>query len=120
MPTLAAFYDASFDGTSFWEQDGSGDGWRPGRPHTRAGSTVHMGSTNTNVRLDMGAGASEFDVIAGCDAAEYSALMGKAGTTGTLVWSRGSESVYCVEVVDSPGEAGSTGLYKITLRMVKL
>ena len=119
MASLASFYDASFDGVSFWEQDGSG-GFRPGRPKVRAGTTVHMGSTNTNVRLDMGQAASEFEIIAGCDETEYTSLMGKAGTSGSLVWSRGTETVYCTEVVDSPGAAGSSGLYTITLRMVKL
>lgn len=120
MGILSPFYDASFDGVDFWEQDGSGGGYRPGRPRSRAGGTVHVGSTNTNIQQDMGQAASEFDIIAACEGAEYDSLIGKAGTSASLVWSRGTETVYCKEVVDSPGKAGALDAYTIVLKMVKL
>jgi hypothetical protein len=111
---LSPYYDASFDGVSFWEQ--SQGGFYPQRSVTTEGAAQHTPASSSNAFDDQGAGAEPFEITVAVEGAEYRALLAKRGDTGTLSYSGGSVSVLLLDIIDKPGKAGSYDAYTIGLR----
>jgi hypothetical protein len=112
MGILSALYDGSFDSTGFQEQAESG--WLPGRDVMTEGTLYsRMGGGHTYV--DMGQGGGVFELRVGVEAAQKAALEGKRGDSGTLVWSRGSQTATLLDIL--PSQAGVLDGYIVTLRL---
>lgn len=114
MTILTPYYDASFDGVSFFELAESG--FYTQRPVTTAGGALHQPASDTSTFDDQGAGAEPFELTVGVDGAEYLALLGKRGDNGTLSYSGGSLSATLIAIIDRPGKAGPLDSYTIVLR----
>lgn len=119
MGILSPYYDASFDGIDFWEQD-QGSGTRPGAPLTQSDTLYHVPGSDTNILIDMGQAASEFTLVAAVEGAELSSLLGAVGSSGSLVFSRGTTTARLRALEDNPGKAGALDAYTVSLKFVVL
>ena len=110
MSLLSPLYDASFAAVSFQEQSSSG--WLPGRTFDTHGTQYSNEGNHTYIVS--GEKAEPFEITAGVDGTQATALLGKRGDTGTLVWSRGSMSATLLDVI--PSKAGPLDAYTVRLR----
>lgn len=109
MGILPPLYDASFDATEFWELGA----WYPGMSVETDGTLYHrIGAGHTYV--DMGRAPLIFEVSAGVEETQKAALIAKRGDSGTLVWSRGSQTVTLLDII--PTEADALDGHTLTLR----
>src|SRR5690349_9292813 len=99
MGILSPYYNGSFDTTAtFWEQSSSG--FTPGMDVTTEGTLYnHTGGVHTFV--DMGRGAGIFQIEVAVEATQKAALIAKRGVSGTLVWSRGSQTATLLDILPS-------------------
>lgn len=109
MGILSPLYDASFAGVSFWEQGA----WYPGIDVTTDGTLISL-TGGTHVFFDMGRAPLLFEIEAGVEAAQRTALEVKRGDSGTLVWSRGSHTCTLLDI--TPKEADAVDGHTLTLR----
>lgn len=114
MTILTPLYNSSFDSVQFFELSQSG--FYAQRPITTEGTDQHQPASSSNAFDDQGEGAEPFELSVGVDGAEYLALMGKRGDSGTLVYSGGSLTCVLIAIIDKPGKAGPFDAYTISLR----
>jgi hypothetical protein len=111
MGRIANHYGASFDGVSFWEQ--SSGSFHPGMDVNSSGTLYnHTGGTHTYV--DMGKAAGLFEINAAVEAAQRTALEAKRGVSGSLIWSRGTQTATLLDIL--PSEVDGFDGHKLTLR----
>lgn len=109
MGILSPLYSAVFDGVSFMEL---GE-WHPGISIETDG-TLHSSTSGAHFFVDMGRAPIAFEVQAGVEATQRTALEGKRGDSGTLVWSRGTQTAILLDIL--PTEADAFDASTITLR----
>jgi hypothetical protein len=111
MGVLDTLYDSQFSGVQFWEQSPSG--YYPGQTVTTAG-TAYSRAGAGHTYIDMGEERGLFEIQAGVEAAALASLTAKRGDSGTLVWSRGSQTATLLDIV--PRRAGAHALYMVSLK----
>ena len=111
MGILSPYFDASFDGASFWELGQ----WYPGIDVETEG-TLHSLGSGVHTFVDMGRAALVFEVQAGVEGTQLAALDGKRGDSGSLVWSRGTMTATLLDILRNPGEADAFDANAVTLR----
>ena len=109
MGILSPHYDASFTGTAFFELGQ----WYPGMDVTTDG-TLHARIDNGHTYVDMGRAPLIFDISAGVEETQKAALLAKRGDSGSLVWSRGTQTATLLDIL--PTEADALDANTITLR----
>jgi len=109
---LSPFYAATFDSTQFWELGQ----WYVGMDVITE-STLHSHTGGTHTFVDMGMAAGIFEITAGVEAAQLAALDAKRGASGSLVWSRGTQTATLLDIIHTPGQAGEHDAYTVTLRL---
>lgn len=110
---LDDLYSADFAGVGFFELD-QGNA-RPGVDQETAGTKYSTGGGN-HIYIDCGRSYAPFEIAAGMNTAEYTAIRAKRGDSGTLTWSRGSMSATLLDVTPQPGKAGPLEAYTVVLR----
>src|SRR5215216_6643780 len=108
MGILSSYYAASFDSTGFWEQGA----WYPGMSVETDG-TLYNQTGGNHTYVDMGRAPLIFEISAGVEETQKAALIAKRGDTGTLVWSRGSQTVTLLDIL--PTEADAMDGHTLTL-----
>jgi hypothetical protein len=116
--SIAALYNASFAGTSFYEQDSGG--WHALHPTTTDGDVWHTPASNDATFHDTGQSREPFTVAAAVDTTEYQAMLGKRGDVGSLAYSGGTITVLLLDILDNPGLVGDFATYQIQLRFIQL
>ena len=108
MGRLSPQYDASFDGVSFWEQGV----FYPGRDVTTEGTLYSYGA-GSHAYIDMGQGAPPFEIVAGVEATQAAALLTKRGVSGSLIWSRGSQTATLLDILPTEADAVNGNTYTL-------
>ncbi len=106
MGILSPYFDASFTGTSFWELGQ----WYPGISVETDGTHIQ----DIGTFIDMGRAPLIFEIEAGVEETQKAAILAKRGDSGTLVWSRGSQTVTLLDI--TPTEADALDGHKLVLR----
>lgn len=117
MTSLSTFYDASFGGTSFWEQY---EGGLAVEADTGVEySVTHIPGGSTTVVQSSGQAADTLDLPIGVMAAELTTLRTKArsATRASLVWHKGTENARLMKVKNVRKAAGFDA-YHATLEFV--
>lgn len=112
MGLLSPLYSGSFDSTAFMELVSGG--FLPGRDVDTEGTLYNLGG-GTHIYVDMGQAPGIFEIVVGVEGTQASALIGKRGDTGTLVWSRGSQTATLLDIL--PTEADVAGFDANTLTL---
>jgi hypothetical protein len=109
MGILSPRYAAAFDGVGFFELGT----WYQGMTVETDGTLYsRVGSGHTYV--DMGRAPLIFEISAGVEETQKAALIAKRGDSGTLVWSRGSQTATLLDIL--PTEADAVDGHTLTLR----
>lgn len=113
MGILSPLYDKSFDGVSFFELVSSG--YYPGMDVETEGTLYNLGG-GVHTYVDMGRAPGIFEIVVGVEATQATALIGKRGDTGTLVWSRGSQTATLLDILPTEADVAAFDAQKLTLK----
>lgn len=114
MGIIAENYDGNFDSVPFLElMQGQG---RPSRNLLAAG-TLHSHRNGTHTFIDMGDTTEPFTINVAVEGIQKTALEGKRGVTGNLVFSRGTWSATLLDVLSQPGKNGDLNIYNLALQL---
>ena len=110
MGLLSPYYGTNaFDGVSFWEQGA----YYPGMDVETEGTLYNLGG-GVHTYVDMGKAAGLFSIVVGVEGTQAAALIAKRGVSGTLVWSRGSQTATLLDIL--PTEADAMDGQTLTLK----
>ena len=109
MGILSPLYSGSFASVSFFEQGA----WYVGMDVETEGTLHNLGGGN-HIYVDMGQAPGLFEISVGVEATQAAALLAKRGDSGTLVWSRGSQTATLLDII--PTEADAMDGHTYTLR----
>lgn len=110
MGILSGYFDASFDSTQFWEQVQSG--FYPGMDVVTEG-TLYNRTGGSHTYIDMGRGPGIFEITVGVEAAQGAALIAKRGDSGSLVWSRGTQTATLLDILPTEADAFDAATYTL-------
>lgn len=114
MGIIANAYDGSFDSIPFLElMQGQG---RPSRNLLAAGS-LNSHRNGTFTFIDMGTTTEPFTINVAVEGTQKTALEGKRGVTGNLVFSRGTWNATLLDVLPQPGKNGDLDIYNLALQL---
>ena len=110
MGILSPHYGTTaFDGVGFFELGA----WFQGMD-VKTDGTLYARIDNGHTYIDMGRAPLVFDVQAGVEETQKAALLAKRGDSGSLVWSRGTQTATLLDIL--PTEADALDANTITLR----
>ena len=111
MGILSTAYAGSFDSTQFMELSSSN--FHPGMDIVTDG-TLYNRTGGSHTYVDMGRAPSLFTIEVGVEGTQRTALEGKRGVTGSLVWSRGTQTATLLDIV--PSDVDVVDANKVNLR----
>ncbi len=118
MGAIATAYDKSWNSISFLELS-TGDGLQ-GAALDNIGTTYHIPSGDDNIEIDMGLSSRDFEITVGVEATQLASLESAVGSSGTLVWHRGSWSSVKLRGVGASSKTQGFNAYKVSLKFRKL
>ena len=111
MGILSTAYAGSFDSTQFMELSSSN--FHPGMDIVTDG-TLYNRTGGSHTYVDMGRAPSIFTIEVGVEGTQRAALEGKRGVSGSLVWSRGTQTATLLDIL--PSDVDVVDANKVSLR----
>lgn len=112
MGLLSPYYGSTaFDGVSFFEQGAH----YPGMDVETEGTLYNLGG-GVHTYVDMGQAPGIFELSVGAEGTQAAALISKRGDTGTLVWSRGSQTATLLDIIPTEADVAGFDSNTYTLR----